>query len=355
MSKDPAATAAAPQRSVLVRVLLIFVCASAVVIGAAVVIGLLFVLAQGLTTGSIAGASALLATTAILVAILLFARFSWMGGKGVVAGLLGDPKSSAATRHHHLYLSAATYKVWVAAAVGLLIGAVCLSAAGPKGVWLCFFLLGAAVVTAAVVFHARTVSQECAFCGAKRARVKFFVAGDAAGICDTCVFTAMAQVRTAGQECAFCGAKRERVKFFVAGDAADICDTCVFGAMAHVASDFDKRNETVEWCRRLLGGLPGHCPRAISRPFIEMVAGPGPDRTAISIRNAVGWCVRTGNSPLALELLEALPEAERQPSDWINLGWAFGQEGRFAEAFHVTTRPLPEEDRPWVLTNLVWL
>lgn len=60
--------------------------------------------------------------------------------------------------------------------------------------------------------------------------------------------------------------------------------------------------------------------------------------------------------PLARELLEGIPEAERQAEDWIDLGVALGEEGRFADALQATERAAVggDEHRPWMLGNSAW-
>jgi len=112
--------------------------------------------------------------------------------------------------------------------------------------------------------------------------------------------------------------------------------------------------EVEAWCKGLLQGLPAGCPRAVSRPLIERLAGS--ERKPAAIREAVAWCLKLGNEPFARELIEAIPEGERLPIDWINLGVALGGEGRFSEALEATEHAVQgaDEHRPWVLNNVAW-
>lgn len=154
------------------------------------------------------------------------------------------------------------------------------------------------------------------------------------------------------EQCSFCGASRRAVKAMVGGPAAALCDECLKAMLPIFAGDFDARGQVSAWCAHLLHGLPPRCPRAVSRPLIERVAGE--DRSLEGVRSAVQWCFRTGNEPLARELLEAIPAAMRQASEWINLGLALSEEGRFEEALQATARAAGDDHLPWVLNNTAW-
>lgn len=161
----------------------------------------------------------------------------------------------------------------------------------------------------------------------------------------------LTRLRIPDAECAFCGAPRAEVKWLIAGDAAAICDSCAVSALAAFSGHFDGRGELDPWISRWVGALPERCPRALSRPFLERMAGA--ERRAADVRNVLPWCFRLGNEPLARELLEAIPPAERLPHDWINLGVALADERRFEEALQATMAAgdAAEPIRPWVLGN----
>jgi tetratricopeptide (TPR) repeat protein len=51
----------------------------------------------------------------------------------------------------------------------------------------------------------------------------------------------------------------------------------------------------------------------------------------------------------------AIPEAERTGADWINLGAALSDLGRFDEGISATSRATADEDAPWVKNNVIWM
>ena len=160
-------------------------------------------------------------------------------------------------------------------------------------------------------------------------------------------------VRAPEQACSFCGTTRRNLKSLLAGDATSICDGCARAAMKALAEHAGQRGDAEAWCGGLIHLLPPQCPRSLSRPFVERLVGKA--RTAAGLRNAAGWALRLGNEPQARELLEELPESERQPWDWVNLGVALSDEGRDAEALAATERAAGDPWlRPWVLNNAVW-
>jgi tetratricopeptide (TPR) repeat protein len=155
--------------------------------------------------------------------------------------------------------------------------------------------------------------------------------------------------------CAFCGADRERVAFLVTGPSVSICPECAAAASAKTAEELDRRGQLLEWTRMFLGGLPERAPLSLSRPYVEMVVGS--ERSPEWIRASLACCFRFGHHRLAQELLEAIPEPARTPFDWINLGFALGEQGRHAEALAATRRGAAAGDEtsaPWVLANGAW-
>ena len=320
VTAPPAAPACRPY-SLAGRVVGIVLGAIALVCGAAGALLTAAFLARGLADASLAAApwKALAATVLVLTFTALFAALGMMGWRRVVAGIRGHAAAAAATSQdidsRRLLVSARTRRFLAAFVVGTLVCAFTLAVVGGAAAWKAFILFGAAVALGAVLATARTPESSCSFCGAPRAKATWLVAGQ----------------------------------------SASICDRCIQAALAEFAKHFASRGETSDWCNRFLGALPSHCPRAISRPFIERLAGQ--EWTAAEIRNAVGWCFKLGNEPFARHLLELIPEPERHPEDWLNLGVALGEEGRFEDALEATKRALPGGDerlRPWVLNNSAW-
>jgi tetratricopeptide (TPR) repeat protein len=157
------------------------------------------------------------------------------------------------------------------------------------------------------------------------------------------------------QACAFCGTGREQVPFLITGTSVSICAECATGAAARSAEELDRRGELSEWTRMFLGGLPERASVALSRPYIEALVGG--DRSPEWVRAAMACCFRFGHHRLAQELLETIPEPERAPLDWINLGFALGEQGRFADALAAIRRADAGEggaEAPWVLANTAW-
>jgi tetratricopeptide (TPR) repeat protein len=160
---------------------------------------------------------------------------------------------------------------------------------------------------------------------------------------------------TPDRGCAFCGAGREQVPFLVTGAAVSLCPECAVAASARTAEELDRRGEHAEWNRLFVAGLPERASRALSRPYVEALVGS--DRSPEHARDAVACCLRFGHHRLAQELLESLPEPERRPLDWINLGFALGEQGRFADAIAATRRAGTGEgsaEAPWILANTAW-
>jgi len=318
VTAPPAAPAYRPY-SLAGRVVRIALGAVALVGGAAGALLAVAFLARAFTDASLALApwKALVAAVLVLAFTALFAALGTMGWRRVVAGIRGHAAAAATSQDAdalRFLVSARTRRFLAAFVVGMLVCALTLAGLGGAATWLALIVLGAAVASGAVLVAARTPEHSCSFCGASRAKATWLVAGQ----------------------------------------GASICDLCIQAALGEFAKYFASRGETSEWCNRFLRALPSQCPRAISRPFIERVAGQ--QRTAAGIRNAVWWCFKLGNEPFARHLLELLPEPERQPEDWLNLGVALGEEGRFADALEATERALVsgDEHRPWVLNNSAW-
>lgn len=164
-----------------------------------------------------------------------------------------------------------------------------------------------------------------------------------------------ARTHGADRGCAFCGVDREHVPFLITGPALSICPECAAAASAQTAEELDRRGLAVEWARLFLGGLPERAPLALSRPYVELVAGS--DRSPEGVRASLVTCFRFGHHRLAQELLESIPEAARTPSDWNSLGFALGEQGFPAEALAATRRAAAcggEQPDPWTLANTAW-
>jgi tetratricopeptide (TPR) repeat protein len=163
------------------------------------------------------------------------------------------------------------------------------------------------------------------------------------------------RTRTPEEECAFCRKARPEVKLLVAGPSVAICDECANFPMAIVAEEFERRKEPREWHRRYLDCLPLRCPVALSRPLIERVAAKAADRTAL--REVAALSLRLGNNEAAAEILQRIPEPDRQSQDWLSLGVGLGHCGRYDEAIAATVKALEGDDgtcRPVCLNNLAW-
>jgi hypothetical protein len=280
----------------------------------AVVLALLGIVAvQGLRDGAwpllerpgraLGGLAALLASAG------LFGALVWMGARRVVAGIRGHAASSGPPRAAGpVFVSRGTRDVltWLVAA---LVGGAVLAASAQRGA-LAVALLGLG----------------------------------GAGL--------FVLSLTAPARCAFCGAERRAVRFLLTGRDAAICDGCAPSVLAGFAAQHEARGGVSAWCDQLLHALPRTCPRAISRPFLERLAGP--DRSPHGLRTAAARSLQLGNAPLARELLAAIPEAEREDADWIDLGVALEDEGRLDEALAVTLRATADASRPWVLNNCAW-
>lgn len=159
--------------------------------------------------------------------------------------------------------------------------------------------------------------------------------------------------RTMDAECALCGTPRERVARLITGRSVAICDDCVSQATAALAGARSEGRQA--WVYECLARLPARCPLKVSRPLLEALVDQ--DRTAATTRAAVAWAFRLSNHAVARELLESLPEGERQPADWVNLGIALGEEGRYSDAVKATERAGASGAgalRPLVLNNCAW-
>lgn len=155
--------------------------------------------------------------------------------------------------------------------------------------------------------------------------------------------------------CAFCGAGREHVPFLVTGATVSICPECAAVASARTADELARRGQAAEWTQLFLGGLPERAPLSLSRPYVEAVIGA--ERSPQWVRQSLACCFRFGHHRLAEELLGAIPEEARTPLDWINLGFALGEQGRYAEALEATRRgaaPGDPASAPWALANGAW-
>jgi tetratricopeptide (TPR) repeat protein len=168
---------------------------------------------------------------------------------------------------------------------------------------------------------------------------------------------ALVAMRTTSPDraCAFCGAGREQVPFLITGTSVSICPECAVGASARSAEELDRQGQRVEWARLFLGGLPERASLALSRPYVETIVGG--DRSPAWVRASLACCFRFGHHRLAQELLEGIPEVERTPLDWINLGFALGEQGLVQDALAATRRaagPADGAEAPWVLANGAW-
>jgi tetratricopeptide (TPR) repeat protein len=168
---------------------------------------------------------------------------------------------------------------------------------------------------------------------------------------------ALVAMRTTSPDraCAFCGAGREQVPFLITGTSVSICPECAVGASARTAEELDRQGQRVEWARLFLAGLPERASVALSRPYVETVVGG--DRSPEWVRASLACCFRFGHYRLAQELLESIPELERTPLDWINLGFALGEQGLVVDALAATRRAAGAGDgaeAPWLLANGAW-
>lgn len=175
----------------------------------------------------------------------------------------------------------------------------------------------------------------------------------AAGL--TLFAVAMRSARRPQDECAFCGAPRAKVQRLVAGTSAAICEGCAPLSLAVMAEDLAGRKPPGPWQRLLVDSLPARCPVGISRPLLEALAAGGADAGMLRAVASVG--IRLQNHAVAVEILTRIPEAERQPRDWLNLAYAQGSLGRYEEAARGTETALERDDgdlRVWGLNNRAW-
>ena len=155
--------------------------------------------------------------------------------------------------------------------------------------------------------------------------------------------------------CSFCDQPRASVQYLLAGPAVSICERCTQTSMAVVAEAMRAKSPQGPWAHTVLDGLPRFCPKKVSRPLLEVAAAETSDHDAL--RNLSGTAARFQHPDLARELLERIPEADRRADDWMNLGRAFGLEGRNGDALAATAKGAAKDDgtlRPWCLNNAAW-
>jgi tetratricopeptide (TPR) repeat protein len=163
------------------------------------------------------------------------------------------------------------------------------------------------------------------------------------------------RARASDRGCAFCGRDGQSVAFLISGLAVSVCPDCAAAASARAEDELARRGLSGEWTRMFLAGLPERAPVELSRPHVERLIAQ--DRSPEGIRASVACCLRFGHHRRAQELLEAVPEPERAPSDWMNLAFALGEQGRHAEALAALRRAAPagtEGEDPWVVANTAW-
>ncbi len=108
------------------------------------------------------------------------------------------------------------------------------------------------------------------------------------------------------------------------------------------------REPLPSWIERTVLSLPRRTPRAISTPLFGAVVVKDEKQRYSLLRKAFD----IGNSEAASALIMSVPEAERTPSEWVNLGVALENQGRFAEALAALTHVEAQADQePWVLNN----
>ncbi len=156
-----------------------------------------------------------------------------------------------------------------------------------------------------------------------------------------------ALIRIPDVECAFCRRPRREVTNLIAAISVSICDDCLPWAMTPV-NEASLRAGSGRWLLDVLASLPAHSPRAISRPLILAARRTDPAQRERLIRQSF----RLSNEPALIEMFALVPEDERGPSEWINLGVAFEREGRTTEALEALTHVAADpEQEPWVLNN----
>ena len=155
--------------------------------------------------------------------------------------------------------------------------------------------------------------------------------------------------------CSFCHASRQQVQLLIAARAVSICEQCLSLSMAAAAEDLQSKNPPRPWLRHVVDGLPRNCSRAVSRPLLEAMAEGSTDHA--TLRAVADACVRLSNPEVAVELLQRIPEGDRQTTDWLDLGSALGRIGRNGEGLAATEAALKGDDgtrRAVCLNNRVW-
>jgi tetratricopeptide (TPR) repeat protein len=165
----------------------------------------------------------------------------------------------------------------------------------------------------------------------------------------------LTRTRLPGEECASCGQARAGVRVLVCSPQVALCDACAAVAMAAVTEDLENKGKADESLRLMVEALPPKCPREISRALLEALLDGAAEPPLL--RQVASSASRLHNHPLAVELLERIPESERTAGDWLNLGFALGKNGRDADALAATTKALAIDDgthRALCLNNAVW-
>ena len=149
------------------------------------------------------------------------------------------------------------------------------------------------------------------------------------------------------EECAFCQRARAQVDSLVAAPHVSICEDCTQRSTA-VLAEKSARTGGGRWLKHLALSLPPKCPRAVSSPVFRALAF----QDAAERQALISQAFAVGNPEAVCELVVRVPEAERLPSDWINLGVALEHLGRFDEAISAVEHVagLPDEE-PWLLNN----
>jgi hypothetical protein len=161
--------------------------------------------------------------------------------------------------------------------------------------------------------------------------------------------------RRPDDECSFCHASRQQVQLLIAARAVSICERCISLSMAATAEDLQSKDPPRPWLPYVVDGLPRNCPRGVSRPLLEAMADGSTDHA--TLRDVAHASLRLSNPEVAVELLQRIPEGDRQTTDWLTLGSALGRIGRNREALAATEAALKGDDgtrRAECLNNRVW-
>lgn len=178
-------------------------------------------------------------------------------------------------------------------------------AAGPVA-WLGFALLAAAVVATFVVARARTEASHCVFCRLPVTEVDALIASPNTAICSACAVLAAAIAR---------------------------------------------EHPTADW-RHAAEVLPPTTPLGISDAIIDALLAQ--DGSEHGHRVAATYAFRFQNYAAGERALEGIPETARTSQDWLNLGVAYGRQGKTEQALAATARADDATHGPWKANNEVW-